>query len=85
MRPGHVERRGVVKYGYHKVIAKILIGAAVVGVAGAAPAGADPHLVGNGPNPFSTLSCGCRETSPAGSQALQEEISRGIHQGLTAR
>jgi hypothetical protein len=73
-----------VKYRYHKVITKILVSAAVVGVAGAAPAGADPHPVGTDPNLFSTLSCNCRETPRADSQARRDEIDRGIQKGLSA-
>ena len=60
-------------------------GAIVLGccVAGAAPAGA-----GTGPtpppNPFSGLTCNCRQTADAGSPALKAEIDRGIQQGRSA-
>lgn len=63
-----------------RVIAEILVGAAIAlgsGVGGAAPASADP-------DPFSTLSCSCQETAPAGSPALRDEINRGIAEGHSA-
>ncbi|BBZ69052.1 hypothetical protein [Mycobacterium paraseoulense] len=44
------------------------------GLAGAAPAGADP-------SPFNTLSCSCPEAAPAGSAARNDEITRGIRRG----
>jgi hypothetical protein len=40
-----------------------------------APPGAEP-------NPFSALSCGCQQTTPAG--GAREEIDRGIGDGLRA-
>lgn len=69
------------------LITKTLITTAIalgscVGVA--APASADPSLANASPSPFSTLSCSCRETAPAGSLALEEEIDRGIQQGRSA-
>jgi hypothetical protein len=74
---------------HHQVITKILAGAAIalgLWVAGATPASADPNPnpVGADPNPYSGLSCSCRETAPAGSPELKEEIDRGIREGLTA-
>ena len=71
----------------HPMITKILVSAAIAvgsAVVGAAPASADPHAIGANPNPFSTLSCNCRETAPTGSPALLEEIARGIRKGLSA-
>ena len=68
------------KWGYQRVIAKILISAAIgLGcfVGGAAPAGADP-------NSFSGFSCHCRETAPAASPVLRDEIDRGVREGLAA-
>jgi hypothetical protein len=70
-----------------QVITKILVGAAIaVGafVGTAAPASADTNSTGAPPNPFSTLSCSCRETTPAGSPGRQEEIRRGIQSGVSA-
>jgi hypothetical protein len=70
-----------------KLIAKILIGAAVAlasYVGGAAPVGADPNPIGSAPNPFGGLSCSCRETARPGSPALREGIVRGIREGRTA-
>ena len=64
----------------HRLIMKLLTGFPIaVGccVAGAAPVGADP-------NPFSTLSCSCRQTAPVGSADPREEIDRGIQEGLSA-
>jgi hypothetical protein len=49
---------------------------------GAAPANAEP--ASTDPNPFGTLGCSCRETAPAGSQALTAEIDRGIQEGRSA-
>ncbi|OBB65526.1 MULTISPECIES: hypothetical protein [unclassified Mycobacterium] len=53
------------------VYAAIAVG---LGLVAAGPAGADP-------SPFSTLSCGCPETAPAGSPARGDEITRGIRAG----
>jgi hypothetical protein len=72
---------------HHQVIAKILVGAAVLlgaYVGGAAPASADPNSIGPAPNPYSGLNCDCRETAPPGSPALREEIERGLRQGHSA-
>jgi hypothetical protein len=69
-------------------IAKILVSAAIVvgsAVAAAAPAGADPNPAGTQPNPFGALSCNCRETAPAGSPQLKDEIDRGIAAGRSDR
>jgi hypothetical protein len=49
----------------HRGTTKILVSAAIVlgyWVGGAAPASADPDPVSNGPNPFGTLGCSCRES-----------------------
>jgi hypothetical protein len=70
----------------HRVITKILVGAAIAlgaGLAGAAPAAAGPNAIGGDPNPYGTLGCNCRETAPAGSPQLRENINRGIREGLT--
>jgi|ERR1700740_2189256 hypothetical protein len=75
------------KHERRQVITKILVSAAIVVgffVGGAAPASADPNSIGNDPNPISGLTCSCRETAPAGSPALREEINRGIRSGLSA-
>ena len=79
---------------HHQVIRKILAGAAIalgLGLGAAAPAGADPSPAGTDtnplstdPNPFGTLGCSCRETAAAGSPAVNEEIDRGLREGLTA-
>ncbi|OBH91711.1 hypothetical protein A5678_10565 [Mycobacterium sp. E2733] len=55
----------------------MLVSVAIVvgsGLVAAAPAGADP-------SPFSTLSCSCPETAPAGSPARSDEITQGIRAG----
>jgi hypothetical protein len=65
----------VMKHRCDQVITKLLFGAAIArcpGVTGAAPASADPHSVGSDPNLFSTLSCSCPETSPAGSPVWRD-------------
>ncbi|OIN78119.1 hypothetical protein [Mycobacterium malmoense] len=61
------------------MVSKILVGAAAAvgaAVTAAAPAGADPSV-------FGVLSCSCRETAPANSPALTENLNRGIQQGLS--
>ncbi len=61
------------------MLTKILASSAVVlsaAVGVAAPTSADP-------NPFTGLSCNCKETAPAGSPILTEKIDRGIQQGLS--
>jgi hypothetical protein len=72
---------------HHQVITKILVSAAIaVGslVGAAAPASAGPNPSGTEPNPFSALSCSCRETAPPGNPALTEEMEKGIWGGLSA-
>jgi hypothetical protein len=69
------------------LITKTLISAAIVVgscVVGAAPASADPNPANSGSNPFSALSCDCREAAPPHSPALTQEIHRGIQAGLSA-
>jgi hypothetical protein len=64
----------------------MLAGAAIVlgfGVLGAAPANADPHPGGSGPNPFGSLSCGCPHAAEAGGQPDRQAITRGIREGLS--
>jgi hypothetical protein len=53
-------------------------------VVGAAPASADSNPASTAPNPFSTLSCNCRESAPAGGPALSQNIDRGIRDGLSS-
>jgi hypothetical protein len=70
-----------------RVITEILVGAAIAlgaGLAAAAPAAAGPTTIGPDPSPYSTLGCNCRETAPAGSPQLSDNIRRGIREGLTA-
>lgn len=70
-----------------RVITQILVSAAIaVGAVwgGAALASADTNSTGVDQNAFSTLSCSCRETTPAGSRARKEEIDRGIQKGVSA-
>jgi hypothetical protein len=70
-----------------RVITKVLVSIAIaVGAVmeGAALASADTNSTGVDQNAFSTLSCGCRETTPAGSPARKEEIERGIQKGVSA-
>ena len=49
----------------------------------ATPDGEHADLYRGFPNPYGTLGCNCRETAPAGSPQLSEEINRGIREGLT--
>jgi hypothetical protein len=72
---------------HRRVIAKILVSTAIVlgaFVGAAAPASADTNSTGAHPNPFSTLSCSCPATTPAGGPGRKEDISRGIHSGVSA-
>src|ERR1700741_3164403 len=75
-----------------RVITKILVGAAIAAGAGpragaraaaAPPPPAGPNPIGTEPSPYGTLGCNCRETAPAGSPQLSEEINRGFREGLT--
>ncbi|AGP65698.1 hypothetical protein OEM_41630 [Mycobacterium intracellulare subsp. yongonense 05-1390] len=65
------------------MIPKLLVGVAgvaiVLGASGwtAASASTDP-------NPFSHLSCACKELDPPGSSAQRDKISQGIQHGLSA-
>jgi hypothetical protein len=72
---------------HRRMITKTLVSAAIaVGacVVAAAPASADPATAGTNPSPFSTLSCSCQKTAPAGGPASTAEIDRGIRNGLSA-
>ena len=72
---------------HRQVITKILVGTAIAlgaFVGAAVPASADTNSTGAHPNPFSTLSCSCRETTPAGGPGRQEQINRGINSGVSA-
>jgi hypothetical protein len=63
------------------MITKLLFSAAIAlgsCVVTAAPALADSNPIGPDPNPFSALSCSCRETAPADSPVVREEIDRGL-------
>jgi hypothetical protein len=71
---------------HRRMIAKILVGAAIAlgaGLAGAAPAAADPNAISTDPSPDGTLGCNCRATTPAPSPQLSDEINRGMREGLT--
>ena len=70
-----------------RVITKSLVSTVIalgVLIGAAAPANADTNPAGASPNPFSTLSCSCRETTLAGSPGRKEEIQRGIGEGRSA-
>ena len=72
---------------HHRVIAKILVGAAIVlgaCVGGVATARADANPAGADPNPFGALSCGCQQPAPPGGPAMEGQIEQGIWAGLTA-
>jgi hypothetical protein len=74
---------------HRRVITKILVGAAIAlgsSVEAAAPASADPNVIGGtDPKSFGGISCSCQETAPPGSPAQrEEEIERGIRVGLSA-
>lgn len=57
----------------------VMFGASV-----ATPAGADPNSGGDAPNPFGGISCNCSRTAPTDGPASRQQISEGIHQGLSA-
>ncbi|GFG97508.1 hypothetical protein MTIM_33870 [Mycobacterium timonense] len=65
------------------MVPKLLVGVAgvaiVLGASGwtAASASTDP-------NPFSHLSCACKESDPPGGPAQRDKISKGIQHGLSA-
>jgi hypothetical protein len=67
------------------MITKMLVSTAIVLaslVVGAAPASADPNQNDTNPNPFSSLTCSCQETTPAGGPALSAELDRGLQKAL---
>jgi len=62
------------------MITKMLVSAAAVlacVVVGAAPASADPNLSDTQTNPFGSLTCSCRQTTPADGP-VTAELDRGI-------
>ena len=67
------------------MITKLLVSAAIVlgSVWGAAPASAGPSQSDTQPNPFGSLTCSCRETTPADGPALSAELVRGLSDGLS--
>jgi hypothetical protein len=70
----------------NRVTTKILVSAAIAlaaGIAGAAPAAADPNAIGLDPNPFGTLGCNCRGTVPSDGPQLRQQINRGMGEGLS--
>jgi hypothetical protein len=72
---------------HHRVITKMIVGAAVVlsvGVGGTATARADANPAGTDPNPFGALTCGCQQTTPPGGPAMEGQLEQGIWAGLTA-
>jgi hypothetical protein len=72
---------------HHRLIAKILVSTAIgfgALIVAAAPASANTNAASPDPNPFSTLSCSCQKTAPAGGPASTAEIDRGIRNGLAA-
>ena len=63
-----------------RFIAKVLIGTAIVFgalIGASAPASADTNTAGTNPHAFSTLSCDCQKTAPAGGPASSGEIESG--------
>lgn len=65
------------------MIPKLFVGvvgmALALGVSSAATTSASTD-----PNPFSHLSCACKDSDPPGSSALRDKINQGIHQGISA-
>jgi hypothetical protein len=72
--------------GHRPIITKILVSVVALWsyIAGAATVSADPNPVDTGPNPYGTLSCECRETTPADGPAQQADIHRGLREGHSA-
>lgn len=64
------------------MIPKLLVGVAgiaiALGVSSAATASATTD-----PNPFSHLSCACKDSDPPGSPALRDKLNQGIQQGIS--
>ena len=72
---------------HHKVITKVLAGAAIavgLGVGGAAVASADPNPSNTSPNPYGGLGCSCQATAPAGSPDVKAQIDKGLQEGHNA-
>jgi hypothetical protein len=70
-----------------RVTSKMLVSTAIALAAclgAAAPASANTTSASADPNPFSTLSCNCRQTAPGDGTAQRDEIHRGILNGLSA-
>jgi hypothetical protein len=71
---------------HRPIITKMLVSVVALWsyVGGASSASADPNPVNTGPNPYRTLSCECRATTPADIPARQAEIGRGLQEGHSA-
>jgi hypothetical protein len=65
------------------MIPKLLVGVATVAIALGASSWAAASA-STDPNPFSHLSCACRDSDPPGSPTLRDKINQGIRQGLSA-
>jgi hypothetical protein len=76
----------VAKRRYRPTVTAILVSAVALCsyIGGAPPVSADPNPTNTGPNPYGTLSCDCRETTPADSPAPKAEIDKGLREGHTA-
>lgn len=55
------------------------------GASVATPAGADANSGGDDPNPFGGISCSCDQTAATDSPDSEQQISQGIHQGLSGQ
>lgn len=64
------------------MIPKLLVGVAGIAIVlGAADGGA---TASTDPNPFSHLSCACKDSDPPGSPAQRNKVNQGIRQGFSA-
>lgn len=55
------------------------------GAAAPTPAGADPGPGGDDPEPFNGISCSCDRSASTDGPLSRQQISEGIHQGLSGR
>lgn len=64
------------------MIPKLLVGVAGIAIALGAFSGVATSQRTD-PNPYSHLTCACKETDPPGGPALRDKIVQGIRQGLS--
>jgi hypothetical protein len=65
------------------MISKLLVGVASAVIALGASTGVTASA-STDPNPFSHLSCACKDSDPPGTPALRDQLNLGIHHGISA-